>query len=252
MAMDHAQVRRDIWSDEDFRELPQSSQWLYLHIITSPTLSYCGVADWRPARIAALTSDMGPRDVDLAAVDLECNHYLVIDRDTEEVLVRSWVKHDGLMGKWNMAAALARTYGEVASKVLRGVIVYELHRLKKANPDMRGWERDDVVKLLGKPRLSPEDALTNVAPNEAIVGPESPKERGKESPSESPKDRGSDRDGESPSERGSPTPSPSPSPYSPSDKSPSKGTSPGRRVAKARADESRLSEVRERADREAS
>ena len=252
MAMDYAQVRRDIWSDEDFRELPQASQWLYLHVITSPTISYCGVADWRPARIAALTADMTARDIDLAAVELECNHYLIIDRDTEEVLVRSWVKHDGLMGKWNMAAALARTYGEVASKVLRGVIVHELRRLKKANPDMRGWERDDVVKLLAKPSITPAEALEVVAPNEAIVGPQSPKERGNESPSESPKDRGSDRVAESPSERGSPTPSPSPSPYSPSIKSPTKGTSPGSRVAKRKADESRLSELRERADREAS
>src|SRR5690348_7470470 len=106
MAMDHAQVRRDIWADEDFRELPMRSQWLYLHVITSTTLSYCGVADWRPARIAALTDDLTWRDVEVAAVDLECNHYLVIDRDTEEALVRSWVKHDGLMGKWNMAAAM--------------------------------------------------------------------------------------------------------------------------------------------------
>lgn len=252
MAMDYAQVRRDIWSDEDFRELPQASQWLYIHVITSPTISYCGVADWRPARIAALTSDMTARSIEAAAVELEGNHYLIVDRDTEEVLVRSWVKHDGLMGKWNMAAALARTYGEVASKVLRGVIVHELLRLRKNDPTMRGWERDDVVKLLAKPSIAPADALQALAPNEAIVGPESPKERGKESPTETPKDQGSDRGGESPSERGSPTPSPSPSPYSPSIKSPTKGTSPGTRVAKAKADESRLSEVRERADREAS
>lgn len=252
MAMDYAQVRRDIWADEDFRELPQASQWLYLHVITSPTISYCGVADWRPARIAALTDDLTARDVDLAAVELEGHHYLVIDRDTEEVLVRSWVKHDGLMGKWNMAAALARTYGEVASKVLRGVIVYELRRLKKANPTLRGWDRDDVVKVLGKPAISPADALVALPPNEAIVGPERPKERGKESSSESPKDRGSDRASESPSERGSPTPSPSPSPYSPPIKSPTKVTSPSDHIAKRKADESRLIEVRERADKEAS
>jgi len=252
MAMDHAQVRRDIWSDEDFRELPQASQWLYLHVITSPTISYCGVADWRPARIAALTGDMTARSIEAAAVELEGNHYLIIDRDTEEVLVRSWVKHDGLMGKWNMAAALARTYGEVASKVLRGVIVHELRRLKKNNPDMRGWERGDVIKLLTKPSITPADALTNLLPNEAIVGPERPTESPSERGNESPKDRGSDRSNESPSERGSPTPSPSPSPYSPPVKSPSKVTSPGARVVKRKADDSRLAELRDRADKEAS
>ena len=245
--MDHAQVRRDIWADEDFRELPMRSQWLYLHVITSPTISYCGVADWRPARIAALTDDLTGRDVEVAAVDLECNHYLVIDRDTEEVLVRSWVKHDGLMGKWNMAAAMARTYGEVASKVLRGVIVHELKRLKSDAPDLRGWERDDVRKVLGKPSIAPADALTKVQPNTALCTTESPSESPKERGNESPKDR----DGERGSDWGSPTPSPSPSPYSRAKKSPSKVISPDARVTKAKADSSRLAEVRARADEEA-
>ncbi len=240
MAMDHAKVRRNIWADEDFRELPQRAQWLYLYVMTSPSLSYCGVADWRPARIAAATDDLTARDVEVAAVEPEMNHYLVIDRETEEVLVRSWVKHDELMDRWNMAAAMSRAYGQVASKVLRGVIVHELHRLKKAQPDLRGWGRDDVVKVMGKPRITPAEALTLVLPNDAICPSESPKE----SPSERVKDQ--------PGEQPSPTTSTSTSTNSPTRKSPSKVTSPSDRVAKRKADESRLSELRERADREAS
>jgi hypothetical protein len=246
--MDHAKVRRNIWADEDFRDLPAMSQWLYLYVITSPTLSYCGVADWRPARIAATTSDLSAIDVEVAAVELEMGHYLVIDRDTEEVLVRSWVKHDELMDRWNMAAAMTRTYAQVASKVLRGVIVHELIRLKKDRPDLKGWPRGDVVKVMKKPSIAPEDALSEVRPNDALC----PKERPKDQPSDRPNDQATDRGGERGKDRPPPTTSTSTTTNSPPKKSPSKVTSPASRVAKARADESRLAEVRERADREAS
>jgi hypothetical protein len=242
--MDHAKVRRNIWADEDFRELPARSQWLYLYVITSPTLSYCGVADWRPARIAAATADLTARDVEVAAVELEMGHYLIIDRDTEEALVRSWVKHDELMDRWNMAAAMTRTYAQVASKVLRGVIVHELKRLKKDQPDLSGWTRPDVLKVMGKPSIAPADALTEVRPNDALCPTESPKQ----SPSESPKDRPSDQAEERPSEQPSPTTSTPTTTSYPTRKSPSKVTSPSARVAKAKADDSRLAEVRSRVD----
>jgi hypothetical protein len=242
--MDHAKVRRNIWADEDFRELPALSQWLYLYVITSPTLSYCGVSDWRPARIAATTSDLTALDVEVAAVELEMGHYLVIDRDTEEALVRSWVKHDELMDRWNMAAAMTRTYAQVASKVLRGVIVHELKRLKKDQPDLKGWGRDDVVKVMGKPSIAPADALSEVRPNDALCPTESPSQR----PSKSPKDQPSDQDEERPGEQPPPTTSTPTTTSYPTRKSPSKVTSPGARIAKAKADDSRLAEVRSRVD----
>lgn len=246
MAMDHAKVRRNIWADEDFRELPAMSQWLYLYIITSPTLSYCGVADWRPARIAASSANLTPLEVDVAAVELEMGHYLIIDRETEEALVRSWVKHDELMDRWNMAAAMTRTYSQVASKVLRGVIVHELHRLKSAQPTLRGWERSDVVKVMGKPSIAPEDALSEVRPNEALCPSESPKDR----PSERPSERGEERGESQATNRPSPTTSTSTSTSYPPSKSPTKVTSPGRRLTERKADDSRLAEVRAKADEE--
>lgn len=168
MANDYAPIRRDLWADEDFGDLPALAQWLYLHVVTSPSLSYCGVSDWRPARIAARTSDLDAGDVERIALDLEVNAYLVIDRDTEEALVRSWVKHDGLMGKWNMAAAMARTYAEVVSRPLRGVIVHELKALRDDEPDLRGWAREDVERVLRKPSLDPTEARGTLLPNPTL------------------------------------------------------------------------------------
>ena len=66
MPSDHARIRRDIWADTDWRRLSAGEQWLYLHLLSSPTLSLCGVADWRPARIAKMAAGTSADDVEHA------------------------------------------------------------------------------------------------------------------------------------------------------------------------------------------
>ena len=77
MANDYARVVRSIWADDDFRALSHDAQWLYFHLLTSPALTYCGVTDWRPKRIAALTADLTESGVEAASVELEGNLYTV-------------------------------------------------------------------------------------------------------------------------------------------------------------------------------
>ena len=139
MPRDHARMRLDIWADEDWTDLTSSGQWLYERLLTHSGLSYCGVVEWRPKRIAQSARDLKALDVEMFAVELEDRNFLVIDRDTEECLVRSFVKHDGLMDKWNLAAAVARTFTAVSSKALRGAIVHELKALREVGRD-RGYK----------------------------------------------------------------------------------------------------------------
>jgi hypothetical protein len=202
MAADYARVQRAIWSDDDFRELGALAQWLYFHLLTSPSLNYAGVTDWRPARIAALTGDMRSEDVERASLELEVNAYTVVDRDSEEVLIRSFVRHDGLMEQWNMAAAMVKAHSAVASRALRGVIVHELKRLHTDSPDLKGWGRGEVALLLRRAAIDPTEARELLQPNPLLCPPESPNERGNQSPNT----QGSDW--------GCPTPTPSPTPLS--------------------------------------
>lgn len=165
MPRDHARLRLDIWADEDFVDLPSTSQWLYTRLLTHGGLSYCGVVEWRPNRLAQSAADLKAADVEMFAAPLEAGHFLIIDRDTEECLIRSFVKHDGLLDKWNLAAAVARTFTAVSSKALRGVVVHELKRLREAHPDYRGWTRPDVQKVLRRVSISPDEAQEMTAPN---------------------------------------------------------------------------------------
>lgn len=176
MPRDHARLRLDIWADEDFVDLPSTSQWLYTRLLTHGGLAYCGVVEWRPNRLAQSAADLKASDVEMFAGPLEAGHFLVIDRDTEECLVRSFVKHDGLLDKWNLAAAVARTFTAVSSKALRGVIVHELKRLRDDHPDYRGWTRPDVQKVLRRVAITPAEAQEMTLPNP--IG--HPSERGNE------------------------------------------------------------------------
>jgi hypothetical protein len=159
MARDHARIRLDIWTDDDWRDLTSSAQWLYLFLLSSPSLSFAGVADWRPGRIAANATDLRRDDVEVFAAELIAGQFILVDADTEEVLIRSFVKHDGLMRSPNVAAAFVKAHAAIASPVLRAVVVDQLQRLYDAQADLRGFTRADVRKLLERRATTFEDGL---------------------------------------------------------------------------------------------
>lgn len=157
MARDHARIRLDIWADDNWRDLTSYGQWLYLHLLTSPNLSFAGVVDWRPARIAAHTAELSGVDVETFAGELEAGEYVVIDRRSEEVLIRSFVKHDGLMKSPNMAKALVKDHAAIGSSILRAVVVDQLARLRERQPGLKGWAA--VEPLLGKRSMTTAEAF---------------------------------------------------------------------------------------------
>lgn len=155
MAREYASFRVTMWSDDDFRALPPPAQHLYFVATTAPNLTYAGVIDWRPGRLAALAAGWSAEVLETAAEVLEERLYLVIDRDTEEALVRSFARNDGLMKNPRMAVSLANAYAGISSAGIRGVIVHELLRLQKEAPELHGWKPERVRELLTKTAIDP-------------------------------------------------------------------------------------------------
>lgn len=153
MARTFSRMQTAIWGDDDFIALSGDAQWLYFALNTSADLTYCGVTDWRPARLAPRNSDWTPERVVDAALELHKELFVVVDDATEEVMIRSFVKNDGFMESPNIAAAMVREYAAIASKHLRGVLVHELIRLHDSEPELKGWKRAAV--LLGNPSVNP-------------------------------------------------------------------------------------------------
>lgn len=154
MPREFASVNLEIWSDPDFRALPPAAQHLYLLLWTSPSLSYCGVHDWRPGRMTGLSRGFTPEHVQTVADCLTARHFLVIDHDTEEVLVRSWARWDGLMKQPRMAVTYSTAYASVASQTLRAVLAHETKKIRSQLPNLSCWADERVAQILTHPAVS--------------------------------------------------------------------------------------------------
>ena len=157
MPRKHAQVNMAIWNDEDWLDLPAAAQHLYLLLWIHPGLSYAGVVEWRPARLAAKAAGWTVEDVQQAADCLEARLFIVVDPATEECLVRSFVRFDGMLKKPIMAVSFANARAEVSSRDIRAVIVHEALRLQQRHPDLPGWSKQQVQELLTQSSLDPRD-----------------------------------------------------------------------------------------------
>lgn len=146
MSRDQANIRTDIWADSDWRELSESAQRLYLLLLTHPTLSYAGVADWRPNRLAALSSESTAGSIRRDAEELQRKRFVYADDEFEEVLIRSFVKHDGLMARPNLVAAMSKAYGAIHSKRIREIFAYEIQKLHQRDTEGKmKWENAATV-----------------------------------------------------------------------------------------------------------
>lgn len=159
MARDRANINTDIWNDDDFRMLSGPAQLLYMQLLTSKSLSYAGVADWRPKRIAVLSRGRKSSEVEDAAKELQRGLYIIIDEETEEVLIRSFLRWDGLLQKPNVAKAMVTAWDRTYSMTIKGVVVHELKRLHDAHPEWRGFTVGMVQDLLKKGSLNPSELV---------------------------------------------------------------------------------------------
>jgi hypothetical protein len=150
MASDHARIARSIWLDEDFLDRSLPAQWLYMHLLSSPGLTFAGVLDWRPKRIAQRSQTATVDVIEAALAELQEYLFVLLDEDTEEVMIRSYARGDGLLKQPNMAVAYVKAFSLIGSRTLRSVAVYELHRLKKDHPDLKGWSLlKDIMRFAG-------------------------------------------------------------------------------------------------------
>jgi hypothetical protein len=155
MPREFATVPLALWDDDAWLNLTPAAQHLYLVLSTTPGLTHAGVADWRPARLAARAAGWTSEDVVSAGKELQGAGQVVIDESTEEVLLVRFLADDGLMKQPNMAVAMLRAHSAIASRTLRGVVVWVLQRLREASPDLAGWGGKGVLELLDRPSIDP-------------------------------------------------------------------------------------------------
>ncbi|WP_051179733.1 hypothetical protein [Nocardia concava] len=128
---DHGRVLCKIWNDKEFRALPRTAQALYIQLLSQPTVNNAGV---QPLMLSKWAKGCNEIDADSLMRDLAIlveRRFIVIDTETEEVLIRSYIRHDGLL-KHKYLFKNALTCAEaVESEALRKVLADELRRTRR-------------------------------------------------------------------------------------------------------------------------
>ncbi|TQM83257.1 hypothetical protein FHX81_5675 [Saccharothrix saharensis] len=129
MARDHARLYVHIWTDPDFIELSAVAKLIYLQLFSQPKLAYSGVLDLAAKRWARAHPDLDLAAVRSALAELDAARFIVVDQETEEVLVRSFIRRDELWKQPNVLRGALRVAFEIVSPILRVALARELRRL---------------------------------------------------------------------------------------------------------------------------
>jgi hypothetical protein len=132
MAREYGRILCGIWTDPQWRARSPLAQWLYFLLISQRAINTCGVLPLQVSKWARGSEAVTVADVETALAELSQHRYVVVDGDTEEVLVRSFIRNDGVAKHPNMLKNALRVARQVESPLLRAALAQELRRLDLA------------------------------------------------------------------------------------------------------------------------
>lgn len=148
MARNYAQIFTAIWRDPDFIALKRHQQQAYLLLVTQPNISAAGMLPVTERRWAKMSADGKAADLLADITDLHRVGFVVMDDETEELLVRSFVRHDNGYRNPRRQPSIREAAQEIQSALLRRALAAELVRLgcPAWMPEMAEVVSDDAAK----------------------------------------------------------------------------------------------------------
>ena len=178
---EYGKIFKRAWGDADFKALTCQQQLLYLKLVSQTDISLAGVLTLATIRWAGQTAGVTDKDVARTLAELEAARFIVCDRETQEVLVRSYVRNDlGWRSSKTMKAVKAAV-GRILSPRLRGVISAELLKVDTSGLSDRKSETYE---------LSPREYIDSVIRD--LVDENPPVDTPCDTPSDTPCDTPSD------------------------------------------------------------
>jgi len=93
MARQFAQVQLRIWVDDDWLALTTEAQHLYMLLLSQEDIGPSGLIPLRPRRWARLSTNGSVDNVMASLTELDDASFLVMDEETAEVLVRTFIRN---------------------------------------------------------------------------------------------------------------------------------------------------------------
>jgi hypothetical protein len=133
MARSEARLKFGIWRD-GLDGLAPHARLLYVVLLTEPTVNHCGVGAVRPSKWAT-NAGLEMDEMQTALEELVVGRYVVIDDRTEEILVRTMIRNDGVADQPNVLKGAIREALQTESPMLRRALAAELRKLPAKGPD---------------------------------------------------------------------------------------------------------------------
>lgn len=127
MASTYARILTSIWDDPEFVKLDPGAQRLYLLLLSQSTTDLAGCSPILVKRWARQSPNTSVRYINRHLNSLFAAKLVLLDNTTDELLVRSYVKHNAAMLKnINMRKAVIRDINKIKSKALRNALMKSL------------------------------------------------------------------------------------------------------------------------------
>lgn len=192
MARDYGKLLYRIWNNTGWTRLTHHAQYLYMALLSHPTITFAGVCEYRPRKLAQNSADWTAPDIETAAHELEAAGFLIIDRNSEEAFIRSFHRNDGCLKQPNLGTRAARDISNV-SNTLKPYIAYELCRLRdETDTNLPGLNMPEMVQILRDidptppPRFAPDDPSEKGSDDPSIDPSDDPSRKGQRNPSDDP------------------------------------------------------------------
>ena len=155
MARSHALIRCHIWDDPEFRALSVEAQRGYLLLLSQRKLSIAGVMSYTPTAWSRGCDATSAADVNRFIAELTGAGFVLLDPSTEELLIRTLVKHDPPRGAKSITA-LWRAWDAIDSELLRRAVVAAVPAEVWSWPDVE--HPAAVLAIRDELRNAPSDA----------------------------------------------------------------------------------------------
>jgi hypothetical protein len=159
VARSEARLSVEIWAREsDFINLTTDAQWMFTFLLSQPDLAHSGVLPLRTPRWASKGKGLTVEQIQSRLEELEHQRYVIIDRESGEVLIRSFIRQDKVYRQPNVFLAAKDNLPLVESPIIRSALATELRRVQELEmPEGSRTILLDMLKELGEPLLKPEE-----------------------------------------------------------------------------------------------
>lgn len=177
MARSEARLLNTIWDDSDFIALPPTAQRAFMFLLSQDDLAHDGVIALRLKRWARKAAGLAARELETDLETLEAARFIVVDWDTEEVLIRSLIRRDKVYRQPNVMRAAIDHVPLIESAAVIAALAAEAARIRAENADLTVAQNatlTDMEKALAA-RVPPQPPASAVRP----IGNPTPKGSGK-------------------------------------------------------------------------